>query len=213
MFPDPIVFASHAILGSAVHAVGGPPGLAAEEWVKAAAHAGSRAQVVLAGAELAWIRTWARDDARLEADVCGAWRHGSPPVRDAIARGGFHCSDERVGGPGDAAWVFDGGHGPLTPVDLGRARPITAVRVVWANGVAPTAYDVELSLDGTSWFPVWSGANGDGMLRIGRVGRYVRLSPRTHADAGQLRLATLTVTAALDPSETFEQPHGRAAPP
>ena len=213
MFPDPIVFATHAVLASAVLAIGGPPGLAAEEWIKAAAHAGSRAEVVLAGAELAWIRTWALGDAGLEANVCGAWRHGSPPVRDAIQRGGFRCSDDRVGGPGTAAWVFDGGRGPSLPVDLGRPRSIAAVRVVWANGFAPTTYDVELSLDGTSWFPVWSGANGDGTFRIGRVGRYLRLNPDAHADAGQFQLATLTVTGALDPSETFVQPPSRAAPP
>ncbi|MGW2815705.1 discoidin domain-containing protein [Streptomyces sp. NPDC001415] len=87
-------------------------------------------------------------------------------------------------GNGATAWVPDGASGRLT-ADLARPVRVTKVTPTW-NGTKPTAYSIELSLDGRHWQPEVA---GDAQLA-----RYVRVTVRGDAEAKQHPgIAELTV--------------------
>uniref|UniRef100_A0AAU2VF60 Discoidin domain-containing protein n=1 Tax=Streptomyces sp. NBC_00003 TaxID=2903608 RepID=A0AAU2VF60_9ACTN len=87
-------------------------------------------------------------------------------------------------GNGATAWVPDGASGQLT-ADLAKPVRVTKVTPTW-NGTKPTAYSIELSLDGRHWQPE--------VTDDARLARYVRVTVRGDAEAKQHPgIAELTV--------------------
>jgi hypothetical protein len=111
----------HAALGTTINAVRGPAPWAATQWVKAAAHVRSQADLRAAGAGIAAARQ--RGGAPVEAALCSVAAGGAPAVQVAIALGGAECAARffvRIPVP-------DG-----TPVEYGSRPPIGGPR--YASG-------------------------------------------------------------------------------
>ncbi len=104
-----------------------------------------------------------------------------------------------VDGDGDTAWTSgSGGAGEWLRVDLGTARPVNEVRVIW--GAPPsTDYTVEVSADGTTYTPVGrNGAPGaNASVRSPfetTTARFVRLTTTGYAEgAAQVSVRELEV--------------------
>jgi hypothetical protein len=110
---DEVAYPLHAILGTTASLVHGPPTVAALQWVKAASHAPSQADLRRAADGIAAARQ--RGGGPTEERLCAYARHGSPTVQTAIALGGARC----------AAGFFVRMHVPDgAPVDYGVRPPI-----------------------------------------------------------------------------------------
>jgi beta-glucosidase len=103
----------------------------------------------------------------------------------ALNRPATASSAENAGTP--AAAAVDGNTGTRwssafsdpqwLQVDLGSALPVCAVTLNWETAYA-TAFQVQVSADGTTWTPVYStttGAGGIQNLTVSGTGRYVRM--------------------------------------
>jgi hypothetical protein len=87
--PDTLRYTLHAVAGRLLNTLGGAAEAAAVQWVKAAAHAQSPAEVEQAAQGIANARR--RDRATVDPVLCEQAAHGAPQVRQAIARAGLPC--------------------------------------------------------------------------------------------------------------------------
>jgi hypothetical protein len=90
---DGVAYPAHATLGAALNAVGGPPEAAANQWLKAAAHARTEQQAERAvdGLVTAWRRNANPDE--LEQSLCAVVRHNQDPRQASVVMvAGLHCS-------------------------------------------------------------------------------------------------------------------------
>ena len=95
ILPDRVLYETHAAVGDFLNRVDGSPSAAAIQWVKAASHANSPADVQRAGegVDTALRReTDSRDANRLGRLLCGIFRHGNPAVQTAIRATGLPCA-------------------------------------------------------------------------------------------------------------------------
>ncbi|HVV23579.1 MAG TPA: discoidin domain-containing protein [Pseudonocardiaceae bacterium] len=109
----------------------------------------------------------------------------------ALGRPATASSTENAGTPAGAA--FDGdpntrwssafGDPQWIQVDLGGSRTICQVVLSWEAAYA-TAFQIEVSVDGTTWTPVYSTTTGTGgtqTLTVAGTGRYVRMNGTARA--------------------------------
>jgi Protein of unknown function (DUF3105) len=89
---DDARYSLHAALGSALNRLGGPASTAALQWVKAAAHVRSQADLWRAAAGIAVARQRGAEQA--DAVLCAVAAHGAPSVQVAIALGGAPCAGQ-----------------------------------------------------------------------------------------------------------------------
>jgi hypothetical protein len=87
---DEVRIAVHSALGNGLNRLGGPPTAAAMQWVKAAAHTRSQADMRRAGAGILVARQYGGSD--VDAVLCPAAARGAPSVQVAIALGGAPCA-------------------------------------------------------------------------------------------------------------------------
>ena len=136
---DSVAYPSHAALGSALNRLGGPPQAAAAQWVKAAAHARSQADVRRAADGIAAARRRGGDDPSVDASLCRVAARGSPTVQVAVALGGARCAADSC----VRAHVPRG-----TPIDYGARPPIGGPHY---NGWYPSYGVVEQSVSAGLW--------------------------------------------------------------
>ncbi len=106
-------YAVHAALGSTLDQLGGSPSKAALQWVKAAAHVRSQAELRRAAAGIATARQ--QGGPGIDAVLCPQAAHGAPSVQVALALGGVPC----------AAQFFVRAHVPDgSPIEYGSRPPI-----------------------------------------------------------------------------------------
>jgi hypothetical protein len=82
---DRVAYPIHATLGSALNWLGGPPLAAAVEWLKAAAHARSRAGLARAARGIAAARRRCADPDRLATTLSASVVHGHSPRKPVAA--------------------------------------------------------------------------------------------------------------------------------
>ncbi|HEY0936784.1 MAG TPA: discoidin domain-containing protein, partial [Trebonia sp.] len=103
----------------------------------------------------------------------------------ALNRPATASSTENPGTPAAAAvdgntgtrWSSASSDPQWLQVDLGSAQPVCGVTLNWENAYA-TAFQIQVSTDGTTWTPVYSTTTGTGgvqNLAVSGTGRYVRL--------------------------------------
>ncbi|HEY1017136.1 MAG TPA: discoidin domain-containing protein, partial [Herpetosiphonaceae bacterium] len=86
--------------------------------------------------------------------------------------------------PGNAAdgsyatrWASDWSDPQWLQVDLGQIASFNHIQLAW-EGAYASAYQVQVSVDGSSWTPIYATASGDGgfdSLNVSGTGRYVRV--------------------------------------
>jgi beta-glucosidase len=103
----------------------------------------------------------------------------------ALNRPATASSTENAGTPAAAAvdgntgtrWSSASSDPQWLQVDLGSAQPVCGVSLNWETAYA-TAFQIQVSTDGTTWTPVYSTTTGTGgtqNLTVSGTGRYVRM--------------------------------------
>jgi hypothetical protein len=89
---DSLAYPLHSLTARVVERVGGPPSVAAAQWVKAASHARSQVEVEDAGRGIRQARERAGDAMGLDASICAVLERAAPRVRAAIELSGAACN-------------------------------------------------------------------------------------------------------------------------
>jgi hypothetical protein len=101
---------------------------------------------------------------------------GKPVTASSVENGGTAAANA-VDGNAGTRWSSGFADAQWLRVDLGRSVPVTGVRLQWEAAYA-TAYQVQLSADGSTWTTAYStttGRGGDVTVAASGTGRYVRL--------------------------------------
>lgn len=92
--PDGPAFTLHAGLGTALNAGGLSASAAANQWVRAAAHATSADQLEVATHGIATTRQSSGYDWQIDDQLCSSFVGGGESTREALRRAGSDCSDD-----------------------------------------------------------------------------------------------------------------------
>jgi len=92
IIPGTFLYAIHAFLGAVLNRLDGSPLAAAVQWVKAASHARSPADINRAAQGIATALRRSGNNQDVHVMVCALFDHGSPSVQTAVVRAGIHCS-------------------------------------------------------------------------------------------------------------------------
>lgn len=108
--------------------------------------------------------------------AAGVVSQGRPVTASSVENAGLPAS-AAVDGDSRTRWSSAFADRQELRVDLGRSVPVTGVRLQWEAAYA-TAFQLQLSADGSAWTTVHSttsGRGGDGTVTVAGTGRYVRL--------------------------------------
>src|SRR5258707_864472 len=101
---------------------------------------------------------------------------GQPTTASSTENAGTPASAATDGNTG-TRWSSASSDPQWLQVDLGSAPPVCAVTLNWETAYA-TAFQIQVSTDGTTWTPVYSTTTGTGgvqNLTVSGTGRYVRM--------------------------------------
>jgi hypothetical protein len=90
---------------------------------------------------------------------------------------GRNTGDEPVDGNLGTRWSSAWSDPQWLKVDLGATHAVRKVVLVWEHAYA-TAFQIQISVNGTTWTDIYStttGAGGDQPIHVSGTGRYVRL--------------------------------------
>ncbi|WP_433385547.1 Hsp70 family protein [Micromonospora sp. KLBMP9576] len=151
------------------------------------------------------------------------------PVTASSEVGAGFTATNAVDGDSTSRWSSAAGDPQWLRVDLGNQVDVCGVSIEWENAHA-TAFQVELSADGTSWTSVWSTTTGRGGaqdLTVSGTGRYLRVHGTSRAGdygysiwdvhvyttgpATNVALSGTSDPASPSPSPTAPAPTTRAA--
>jgi hypothetical protein len=91
---DDVAYSAHGILGTLLERLGCQPAATAVQWLKAAAHARTEAELERAARGIFAARQRSQSASQLEVDFCSAVAQGiaGPRQATALAEAGFHCA-------------------------------------------------------------------------------------------------------------------------